>query len=466
MGGKIGVRSAVGQGSTFWFLVPLRKSVMEVPSARRDLKGVRVLTVIADPELAARVSADLRAWDVVEESCSDPAEAKRKLHSGSLLGASWSYELVLIDASGIEHKLTPLLADVRGVEGGDQIHIVVSTLSDTLASRIKRDYGALILTETLRSEPLRRLLYRLFDVETTHFGNADIRFDEIYDDLNVSVGDAALDDAAASDPQSLFSGTVLLVEDNPVNLGVVKKALSRLGLGCSTAEDGQEALSQFQKQQFHIVFMDCQMPVMDGYEATRRIRQTEAAQGLERTPIVAMTANAMAGDREKCLAAGMDDYLAKPVGLQELRTCVSAWIGQRGDLSDSHPEEGRLRESEDQALESVLDDKVLQELREIMEDDYVSLLRTYLNNAPELIAAVKSAVAKGDVESMVMPVHSLKSSSANVGAMQLSALAREAEQHARAGDFDAAQRAFAAVQDAFIEAEQALQDLVASASAA
>jgi signal transduction histidine kinase/CheY-like chemotaxis protein len=459
MGGKIGVRSVPGQGSTFWFLIPLRKSVMEVPSARRDLNGVRILTLISDEELAARVSGYLHNWGVVETSASDAADALAKMRSTSTLGESWGPQLALIDGAGMEQRLPNLLAEIRNIEPLKNMRIVLLLTSDALAYKLKRDFGVLILAGGLRPEPLRRMLYRLFDVESRHFGNTALRPEEIYDDLNVSAPGVALEQSAQVVSGPELSGQVLLVEDNPVNLGVVKKVLSKLGLRCETAADGSEALAQCRRQRFDLILMDCQMPVMDGYEATRQIRELDEAQGRPPTTIVAMTANAMAGDREKCIAAGMDDYLAKPVGLGQLRKCVANWLGASGGSTVQLPSETpAVVEGE------VIDDAVLRELQEIMDEDYLDLLRTYLRHAPELVEQIRKAIEGGDAAAMVLPVHSLKSSSANVGAMRLSELARQAEQLAKAGDLIAAEAAFRAVDAAFGVAESALKEHLARKS--
>jgi signal transduction histidine kinase/CheY-like chemotaxis protein len=473
MGGKIGVRSAPGQGSTFWFLVPLRKSVMEVPSARRSLKGVRILTLIPDVDVAARVAANLARWGVIEEASRDPQEALSRARSTAMLGDSWAYQLLLIDGDGLEQRLPGLLADLRSTETLQRLNVVVSLRAETLAHKLRRDFGVLVLPDALRPEPLRRILHRLFDVETQHFGNPDLRAEEIYDDLNVSGMQTALGDGAELPAPACYGGRALLVEDNPVNLGVVGKALARLGLSCTTATDGREALSQCERQRFDIIFMDCQMPVMDGYEAARRIRQLEAKQGGARTPVVAMTANAMTGDRERCIDAGMDDYLAKPVSLEQLRDCVAGWLNvadqPRAQLQQH--EEDEMQQAGDtrqggKAQAAVLDEGILRELKEIMDDEYLSLLQTFLRSAPGLVAEARAAIERRDVDAMVNPVHSLKSSSANVGAMQLSELARRTERLARAGSLAEAETAFGDVDAAYREAEAALRAHVAQVSAA
>jgi signal transduction histidine kinase/CheY-like chemotaxis protein/HPt (histidine-containing phosphotransfer) domain-containing protein len=215
--------------------------------------------------------------------------------------------------------------------------------------------------------------------------------------------------------RSQLSGHVLLVEDHPINQTVAKMMLTHLGLRVSLAADGAEAVERVREQAFDLVLMDCQMPVMDGFEATRRIRAWERAQGHRSAlPIIALTANALAGDREACVAAGMSDYLSKPVSGERLAEVLARHLRT-----------------------PAFDASVLAELPMVADGSEpefaTSVLHDYLQAGSDAIAAFKHAARSGDAKTAQRWVHTLKSSSAQVGALALAALAGELEARMRGG---------------------------------
>jgi len=457
MGGRIGVRSRLGEGSTFWFVLPMRKSVLEVPTARKNLNGVRLLTCIPDADTAQGMSRQLREWGVVAES-SPIGEVYSKLHASAMLGQSWLFELLLVDTWGVEQQIDNLLRQVRGDPLLRSLNVVLAGRSEALLERLNKEYAVFTLSGVLRSAPLRRVLYRLFDVETgAGYGDASHETND-YRDLNLerefALHDTDLQPVIGSSSSSGARGRILLVEDNPVNLGVVRRVLERLGVQTLVAHNGREALEQLQAQPLDLVFMDCQMPVMDGYEATRQWRKQETQQGRPALPVIAMTANAMQGDREKCLQAGMDDYLAKPVSIADLQAMLQQWMPSGFASTGSLPEKASRPEPDAQV---VLDDEVIAELREVMEEEFEQLIGTYLDNTPQLLEQLQRAAAARDLPGMVIPAHSIKSSSANLGAMQLSGLAREIEMAAREQRLDAALATYRRLDASYAATREALR---------
>jgi CheY-like chemotaxis protein len=215
--------------------------------------------------------------------------------------------------------------------------------------------------------------------------------------------------------------SVLLVEDNMVNRTLALEMLQRLGCDAMHAGNGVEALDALEKQDFDVVLMDCQMPVMDGFIATRKLREREVAKKKEATRVVALTANALAGDREACLAAGMNDYLAKPFTLAQLRNILLP-----------------SKVSRSAANKVTLDHSAIEAVRQLDPDGndrlLARLIALYRDDSSQLLADIDNAMKTGDAEGVARAAHTLKSSSANLGATNVAAIARQIEHSARSGD--------------------------------
>ena len=268
--------------------------------------------------------------------------------------------------------------------------------------------------------------------------------------------------AQTSQIRSFAGSTVVLAEDNPVNRDVAEAILERFGVSVLVATNGAEAVDAVARNACDLVLMDCQMPQMDGFAATRAIRnsaagvrQRAAAPGAGRPlPIVALTANAMKGDRERCMAAGMDDYLAKPFSAQQLGDVLERWLGSGTDRADTSAhlapaghdhervpppvlEAAAPAPSAPTGTSMVLDLNRLESIREAMPADgdglVVRVIQRYLEQTPGLIARMDEAAASGDTVTLGRTAHSLKSSSATLGATELADHCRRIEEAVRNG---------------------------------
>jgi TMAO reductase system sensor TorS len=237
---------------------------------------------------------------------------------------------------------------------------------------------------------------------------------------------AASSGAAVPAPGGRAAGPrILLVEDNAVNREVAVGMLESLGCAAHSAENGQLAIEAMNGAAYDAVLMDCQMPVMDGLTATGEIRRREQHSGGARVPIIALTANAMEGDRERCLAAGMDDFLSKPFSQQQLATLLRRWLALRA-----------LPESERRDLSRVplIDAGVLRNITALSKPALLnSMIDLYLRHSPGLIEAIESAAANMQADALSQAVHALKSSTANLGGTRLAMVAKECEALAREG---------------------------------
>jgi CheY-like chemotaxis protein len=249
---------------------------------------------------------------------------------------------------------------------------------------------------------------------------------------------------------------VLLAEDNPVNVEVAKAMLESLGIEATCARNGQEALQAVRASAFDAVLMDCQMPVMDGFAATAAIRRHEREAGRARTlPVIAITANALQGDREACLAAGMDDYLSKPFTQQQLAAVIGRWIAlpiagsvHHGDAPPALPEETREVIHRD-----VINTAALEKIRALSRDGGDALVQkvvnAYVGDVPQHLRTLRQAIGATDAGTVKRIAHSLKSASANVGAETLAGLCKDLEHLGRADTIEGADTLLADMEHEF-----------------
>ena len=311
MGGTIGVHSNTGEGSTFWFTLPFG----EASAAQSDkttvwetLKKARVLVVDDLPVNRKILSHQFRAWNMVPESAENAVQALDLLRRAAAEGRPFSVALVDRAMDGTDGFA--LASQVRATPSLQALPLILISSMDQRETKeeLRRAGFALCL-----AKPLKPSL--LLDALMTVLGGAP-------DTARLYAGPVV---SAAALPRR--TERILLVEDNPVNQKVAVNQLRKLGYAVDVAGNGLEALDALRRIPYQLLLMDCQMPEMDGYEATREIRRREGTG--PHTPILAMTAHALEGDREKCIAAGMDDYISKPVRPEDLAAKLAKWIGTK-----------------------------------------------------------------------------------------------------------------------------------------
>ena len=506
MGGDIGVDSKPGEGSTFWFTVRLGITGEDAEDPkRRLLNGIRALVVDGTNSSRDAFSAQLASLGITSRGIDGEDEALSLLQMAGRVGRR--FDVTFIDPAEL-NDAGWLIKEIRNDAAIAQTRIIL--LESRLVTGGEDPFG-----------DVERLL-------------KPVRQSALYDCLSATIHAKAAPTETSSAPTphvETFTARVLIAEDNPVNREVAGEALLQLGCQVDSADDGQQAIEIWQAARYDVILMDCHMPNMDGIEAAKIIRVREATEGRPRTPILALTANARGEDYERCIAAGMDDYLTKPLTLDELRVALDRWVGRRAAPPEARPDAAAEIQppsgsSEPPATDATtvngvesmsngtsslpetpstpaepppattpsdetpavaaepavvadpapvaaaveppaevgdaLDKTTIDYLKSLRRGDGPSVLERavgmYLENAPTVLEELRRAVAGGDASAVWKIAHSLKSSSASLGAKQLAQHIGDMEGRARQNDLVEADSRLVRIQTEFQKVSSALRE--------
>ncbi|NOT56404.1 MAG: response regulator, partial [Deltaproteobacteria bacterium] len=480
MGGTIGVDSTPGKGSTFWFTVPLtveQHRAQEVTASTRGLEGVRLLIVDDNATNRAILHHQVNAWNMLDESAESGARALELLRVAARRKAP--HDLAILDMHMPEMdgltlarriKADPLLAHIPLIlltsvgTHGDMAEARQAGIDIYIHKPARQSdlYNALLTAMNQRNATLgptqTPLTSRLVTTRTHPTGSST----------------------------TFANAHLLLVEDNPVNQDVALTMLEFMGCQVETVYDGRQALRALARTSYDLVLMDCQMPEMDGFEATKVIRAQEAAAPSatrSRLPIIALTANAMLEDRERCLTAGMDDYLSKPFSQEALRQVLSRWLPRttsqdspqvplsaspppseattRTVVAPPSPVSGSLAAAEHTKQNGILDPAALKQIQALQRPDGPNILHrvisSYLKDSVQLLETLRVAIAQNDPPTLHRAAHSLKSTSATVGARALAGLCQDLEGIGRANTTDTAPEILSAIEREYQQVAVALR---------
>ncbi|MDL2355893.1 MAG: response regulator [Pseudomonadota bacterium] len=448
MGGRIGVDNALTQGSIFWFTVSFDKRRVDPDEPGFSLtaiEGLRVLILDEHPISRDELEHQVGAWRLACDSVASAMQATDKLLAAARAGQP--YDVAILDM------------DLERTSG---LSLAAAIKADpaTRATRI-----LLVSSDRLAADPVQRreagVAYQL--VKPVRAGDL---FECIATRQRKAVATVAVAEPPAPQRQSVSGARqrrVLLAEDNPVNVEVATAMLDGLGVAVSCARNGEEALQAVRAGQYDVVLMDCQMPVMDGFAATAEIRRFERENGRARkVPVIAITANALQGDREACLAAGMDDYLSKPFTQQQLGAVIGRWVSLPPPPAGLPPVEpataavaavlpGTAPATAPAAApvaapvagqRDVINLHALDNIRALSAERGAALVQrvitAYVDDTPQHLRTLRRAIAGVDPGSLRKVAHSLKSSSANVGAETLAQLCKDMENLGRADSTEGA----------------------------
>ncbi len=458
MGGSISVESEPGRGSRFFFTARFQPVSLEtlVPRASRHIpRPLRALLADASASSAKVISLCLANWKIDATVVSTVAAAEQTWRKA--LADGRPFDVAILDGKGLGDSAIDFARTASAVTEAKRAEIILLVGIDAYLEdgSLQGFDAAAILPKPARPSELFNAL------------------------ISIAAGGGQRGMAPglrrkAEADQPNFGARILVAEDNPVNQEVAAGLLEMLGCQMVSAPNGEIAVGLFAEEKFDLILMDCEMPVMDGIEATRRIREIEAmTQALpgsagphRRIPIVALTAHALNEVRAKCLEAGMNDFLVKPFDDQQLAKTLERWLEKSGSGAAAAAQlcAAAVQSSVDEAVVRVIDTAVTDRLRALDRKGGRSRLgravTRFVEIAPSLVSTICESHAKGDAEALWRAAHSLKSSAGALGAKRLSLASAEIEHGARTSGVAAVTGLVAGIEKELKTATKALQELI------
>lgn len=418
MGGEIGVSSVPGQGASFWFSARFLKQPQDhLEQARRDeLTGIRVLVVDDNATSRSALNHLTTAWGMRVKHAASGFEALEVLRRAAMGGQR--LDLAILDMQMADMDGLTLARTIKSDPKLAGIHLVMLTSLDRKDTpEATREAGiAAYLTKPTKQGALYNTL------STVLASNVQPRA--------IMSGLMALRAPTENSELPAHALRILIAEDNVVNQKVALHQLQKLGYVAMAVDNGREALDALRRQPYDVVFMDCQMPELDGYAAVKELRRREGPD--RKTWVIAMTANSLEGDREKCLAAGMDDYVSKPVKIESLEAALDRYY----DIKDVE------RSIHDTGSTPAVNLNLLAGFRDIGPSDGDSILGklidVFLSNSPKVLAEARAALKASTTPDLARAAHTLKGSCSNFGAERLREACQELEHAANDGALDLA----------------------------
>ena len=451
MGGEIGVESTPGKGSTFWFTAKFEKQQDKTAATlpvKADLKGVRVL-VVDDNETNRRIlHHQVTWWGMRDDSAASGMQALEALRREAAAGDP--YDLAVLDMQMPEMDGLMLARAIKSDPTIATTRVVMLTSHSNDVELARQAAIAAWLTKPVKQS-------QLFDCLVTVMsgGISEATVSAPAERIHQSFKPSLPTMPRRTPEHGRAPVRILVAEDKIVNQKVALHQLQKLGYTADAVANGREVLEALEKVPYDIIFMDCQMPEMDGYEATAEIRQREGSS--KHTTIIAMTAHVLEGAREKCLAAGMDDYVAKPVKPEALEVVLERWTRPPVQPLESTGSEAYAGTT----IEDIMDATVLARFREDQDeskpDVVIELIDLFVRETLTSLPTLHEAVAEGNAQALHREAHNLKGSCAILGLRQMAAISEELEQMGRSGSIAGAEALLVQLEPQFERVRQALE---------